>query len=108
MSHSSVREDVAQRKSMNECSRNKVNFSGFPCSGSREQWTLRREQWTLRREQWTLRREQWTLCREQWTLCREQWTLCREQWTLCREQWTLCREHVNRNSSCMERTSNKS
>ncbi len=44
MSHSSVREDVAQRKSMNECSRNKVNFSGFPCSGSREQWTLCREQ----------------------------------------------------------------
>ncbi len=37
--------------------RNKVNFSGFPCSGIREQWTL---------------------CREQWTLCREQWTLCRE------------------------------
>ncbi len=29
MSHSSVREDVAQRKSMNECSRNKVNFSGL-------------------------------------------------------------------------------
>ncbi len=72
--------------------RNKVNFSGFPCSGSREQWTLCREQWTLCREQWTLCREQWTLCREQWTLCREQWTLCREQWTLCREQWTLCRE----------------
>ncbi len=24
-------------------SRNKVNFSGFPCSGSREQWTLCRE-----------------------------------------------------------------
>jgi len=85
--------------------RNKVNFSGFPCSGSREQWTLCREQWTLCREQWTLCREQWTLCREQWTLCREQWTLCREQWTLCREQWTLCREqwtlcreHVNRNT----------
>ncbi len=72
--------------------RNKVNFSGFPCSGSREQWTLCREQWTLCREQWTLCREQWTLCREQWTLCREQWTLSREQWTLCREQWTLCRE----------------
>ncbi len=92
MTHSSVREDVTQRKSMNECSRNKVNFSGFPCSGSREQWTLCREQWTLCREQWTLCREQWTLCREQWTLCREQWTLCREQWTLCREQWTRCRE----------------
>ncbi len=43
MSHSSMREDVAQRKSMNECFRNKVNFSGFPCSGSREQWTLCRE-----------------------------------------------------------------
>ncbi len=27
-----------------------VNFSGFPCSGSREQWTLCREQWTLCRE----------------------------------------------------------
>ncbi len=92
MSHSSVREDVAQRKSMNECSRNKVNFSGFPCSGKREQWTLCREQWTLCREQWTLCREQWPLCREQWTLCREQWTLCREQWTPCGEQWTPCRE----------------
>ncbi len=64
----------------------------FPCSGSREQWTLCREQWTLCREQWTLCREQWTLCREQWTLCREQWTQCREQWTQCREQWTQCRE----------------
>ncbi len=63
---------------------NKVNFSGFPCSGSREQWTPCREQWTP--------------CREQWTLCREQWTLCREQWTLCREQRTLCREHVSRNT----------
>ncbi len=72
--------------------RNKVNFSGFPCSGSREQWTLCREQWTLCREQWTLCREQWTLCREQWTLCGEQWTLCGEQWTLCGEQWTLCGE----------------
>ncbi len=30
MSYSSVREDVAQRKSMNECSKIKVNFSGFP------------------------------------------------------------------------------
>ncbi len=72
--------------------RNKVNFSGFPCSGSKEQWTLCREQWTLCREQWTLCGEQWTLCGEQWTLCREQWTLCGEQWTLCGEQWTLCGE----------------
>ncbi len=77
---------------------NEVNFSGFPCSGSRKQWTLCREQWTLCREQWTQCREQWTLCREQWTLCREQWTLCRERWTLCRERWTLCGEHVNRNT----------
>ncbi len=37
MSHSSVCEDVAQRKSMNECP------TDFPCSGSREQWTLCRE-----------------------------------------------------------------
>ncbi len=72
--------------------RNKVNFSGFPCSGSREQWTLCREQWTPCREQWTPCREQWTPCREQWTPCREQWTQCREQWTPCREQWTPCRE----------------
>ncbi len=112
MWHSSVREDVAQRKSMNECFWNKVNFSGFPCSGSREQWTPCREQWTPCREQWTPCREQWTPCREQWTPCREQWTPCREQWTPCREQWTpcreqwtpcreqwtLCREHVNRNT----------
>ncbi len=37
MSHSSVRKDVAQRKSMNECSEIKQT------SGSREQWTLCRE-----------------------------------------------------------------
>ncbi len=72
--------------------RNEVNFSGFPCSGSREQWTLCREQWTPCREQWTPCREQWTPCREQWTPCREQWTQCRERWTLCREQCTLCME----------------
>ncbi len=78
--------------------RNKVNFSWFPCSGSREQWTPCREQWTPCREQWTPCREQWTPCREQWTPCREQWTPCREQWTPCREQWTQCREHVNPNT----------
>ncbi len=43
MSHSSVREDVAQRKSMNECSEIKLTSADFPCSGSREQWTLCRE-----------------------------------------------------------------
>ncbi len=43
MSHSSVREDVAQRKSMNECSEIRQTSSDFPCSGSSEQWTLCRE-----------------------------------------------------------------
>ncbi len=43
MSHSSVREDVAQRKSINECSEVKLTSTDFPCSGSREQWTLCRE-----------------------------------------------------------------
>ncbi len=43
MSHSSVREDVAQRKSMNECSEIKSTSADFPCSGSWEQWTLCRE-----------------------------------------------------------------
>ncbi len=36
MSHSSVREDVAQRKSMNECSEIKSTSADFPCLGSRE------------------------------------------------------------------------
>ncbi len=43
ISHSSVREDVAQRKSMNECSEVKQTSTDFPCSGSREQWTLCRK-----------------------------------------------------------------
>ncbi len=43
MSHSSVRKDVAQRKSMNECSEVKLTSADFPCWGSREQWTLCRE-----------------------------------------------------------------
>ncbi len=36
----SVFEDVAQRKSMNESSEVKKTSTDFPCSGSREQWTL--------------------------------------------------------------------
>ncbi len=43
ISHSSVREDVAQRKSMNECSEVKQTSTDFPCSVSREQWTLCRK-----------------------------------------------------------------
>ncbi len=33
MSHSSVREDVAQRKSMNECSEIKYTSADFPAQG---------------------------------------------------------------------------
>ncbi len=36
-------EDVAQRKSMNECFEVKKTSTDFPCSGSREQWTLCRD-----------------------------------------------------------------
>ncbi len=44
MSHSSVRKDVAQRKSINECSEVKVNFRRLsPAQGVGRQWTLCRE-----------------------------------------------------------------
>ncbi len=41
--HSSVCEDAAQRKSVNECSEVKYTSTDFPCSGSREQRTRCRD-----------------------------------------------------------------
>ncbi len=56
--------------------RNKVNFSGFPCSGIGSNGH----------------------CVGSNGHCVGSNGPCVEQWTLCREQWTLCREHVNQNT----------